>query len=91
MKANAVIKILKSITWRHSTHHSKDGRRPEAEQAVKDRYSDKNLDALGIEKAEVKYVSFGVTVLLCYILNNFPLALKLICFTQVNLPRRRWA
>ncbi|KAF4471434.1 tat pathway signal sequence domain-containing [Fusarium albosuccineum] len=53
MNFTRVLNALRGITWRYSMHHSKDGRRPEAEALIRQHYEDKNLEARGVETAEV--------------------------------------
>jgi len=48
------LQALKRIIWRHNTHHVTDGRRSEAESAVKQHYEKKNLDSRKVETAVIK-------------------------------------
>lgn len=56
MRPSAILQKLKEITWRYATHHSKDGRRPEAESLVKNHYKAKNLEKRKVEKAVIMLV-----------------------------------
>lgn len=51
-----ILRALRSIQWRYSTHHSRDGRKPEAEQLVHQHYETRGLEARGVEQAEIVYV-----------------------------------
>lgn len=53
MLPTRVLQALKSIRWRYGTHHSRDGRRPEAERLVTAHYEDRNLERRGVESAEI--------------------------------------
>jgi hypothetical protein len=58
MRPTRILQVLKSIRWRYTTHHAADDRRPEAESLIKKHYDDRNLEARGVEHAEVKYAWF---------------------------------
>ena len=45
---------MKNIIWRHPTHHVADGRRREAESAVKQHYQKKKRESREVETAVIK-------------------------------------
>ena len=51
MKGSDILRALRTIKWRYPTHHSKYGRRPEAEALVKEHYEAKKLENRGAEEA----------------------------------------
>ncbi|KND88078.1 hypothetical protein TOPH_07301 [Tolypocladium ophioglossoides CBS 100239] len=53
MNPTQILRALRSIKWRYSTHHSKDGRQPEAEGLVRQHYKDRGLEQRGVEQAEI--------------------------------------
>lgn len=55
MKPTQILRALRSIKWRYSTHHSKDGRRPEAERLVHQHYEKRCLEKRNVEQAEIVY------------------------------------
>lgn len=60
MRPTQILQVLRSIRWRYAKHHAADGRRPEAESLIKKHYDDRNLEARGVEHAEVKYAQFSM-------------------------------
>jgi hypothetical protein len=55
MRFTAILQALKTITWRYTTHHARDGRRTEAEALIRDHYNQRRLEARDVEHAIVKY------------------------------------
>ncbi len=54
MNFTRALQALKRVTWRYATHHSADGRRPEAESLIHAHYDKHNLESRGVEEAVVK-------------------------------------
>jgi len=54
MKFTPSLQELKKIIWRYASHHVKDGRRGEAEEAVRNHYKESDLESRGAEVAEIK-------------------------------------
>lgn len=53
MNFTRALNALRGISWRYAAHHSKDGRRSEAEALILRHYEDKNLGSRGVEYAEI--------------------------------------
>ena len=52
-KPTRALQALKNIIWRHPTHHVANGRRSEAESAIKQHYEKKKLDSRKVETAVI--------------------------------------
>lgn len=60
MFSTRIRRVLQSVNWRYSTHHSRDGRKPEVEQLVQQHYNARGLEGRGVEHAEIVYVRFHI-------------------------------